>query len=445
MTRSFHRFSSFAQSLRDWLVSIGPVLLPVVTLVVAAYVWIKPEPPRTVRLATGPEGSTYALFGKRYAEQLKTQGIAVDLITTAGSAENLQLLREGGADAGFVRGGTDEFSDEDNAALLSLGSLFYEPLWVFYRQTPSSLRTPVSSLPQLARLRLNVDTAGSGVPALMDRLFKANKLDAAKLKLQHLAPEQAAEALQAGQVDAIVLAQAPQSRFVRRLLRAQGIALLDLAQADAYSRRFGFLSSVTLPRGVADLAADLPAHDVQMVALTTALLARADTHPALRELFADAAVKLHGEVGWFNRARDFPNTRTSELPVSPEGDQAINGTPPFYKRWLPFWLGNLVQRMGLVIGGLLVLLLPLSRVVPPLYQWRVRRRVFRWYALLRDIEERSQAANPPADTAELLKKLAELDQRVNRIAVPLSYADELYALRNNIHAARKRITAQAAP
>ncbi len=445
MTRSFHRFSSFAQSLRDWLVSIGPVLLPVVTLVVAAYVWIKPEPPRTVRLATGPEGSTYALFGKRYAEQLKTQGIAVDLITTAGSAENLQLLREGGADAGFVRGGTDEFSDEDNAALLSLGSLFYEPLWVFYRQTPSSLRTPVSSLPQLARLRLNVDTAGSGVPALMDRLFKANKLDAAKLKLQHLAPEQAAEALQAGQVDAIVLAQAPQSRFVRRLLRAQGIALLDLAQADAYSRRFGFLSSVTLPRGVADLAADLPAHDVQMVALTTALLARADTHPALRELFADAAVKLHGEVGWFNRARDFPNTRTSELPVSPEGDQAINGTPPFYKRWLPFWLGNLVQRMGLVIGGLLVLLLPLSRVVPPLYQWRVRRRVFRWYALLRDIEERSQAANPPADTAELLKKLVELDQRVNRIAVPLSYADELYALRNNIHAARKRITAQAAP
>ncbi len=445
MTRSFHRFSSFAQSLRDWLVSIGPVLLPVVALVVAAYVWIKPEPPRTVRLATGPEGSTYALFGKRYAEQLKTQGIAVDLITTAGSAENLQLLREGGADAGFVRGGTDEFSDEDNAALLSLGSLFYEPLWVFYRQTPSSLRTPVSSLPQLARLRLNVDTAGSGVPALMDRLFKANKLDAAKLKLQHLAPEQAAEALQAGQVDAIVLAQAPQSRFVRRLLRAQGIALLDLAQADAYSRRFGFLSSVTLPRGVADLAADLPAHDVQMVALTTALLARADTHPALRELFADAAVKLHGEVGWFNRARDFPNTRTSELPVSPEGDQAINGTPPFYKRWLPFWLGNLVQRMGLVIGGLLVLLLPLSRVVPPLYQWRVRRRVFRWYALLRDIEERSQAANPPADTAELLKKLAELDQRVNRIAVPLSYADELYALRNNIHAARKRITAQAAP
>ncbi|NCT85169.1 MAG: ABC transporter substrate-binding protein [Comamonadaceae bacterium] len=444
MSRGLQRFSSFAQSLRDGLLSLGPVLLPLIALLVAAYVWIKPEPPRSVRLATGPEGSSYALFGRRYADQLKAQGITVELVATAGSAENLQLLRQGGADAGFVRGGTDEFSDEDEASLLSLGSLFYEPLWVFYRQTPATLKAPPSGLPALARLRLNVDTPGSGVPALMQRLFKANRLDIERLDLQHLAPEQAVDALLAGRLDAIVLAQASQSRFVRRLLRAPGIALLDLAQADAYSRRFGFLSSVTLPRGVADLAADLPAHDVQLVALTTALLVRADTHPALRELFADAAVKLHGEVGWFNRARDFPNTRTSELPVGPEGEQAINGTPPFYKRWLPFWLGNLLQRMGLVIGGLLVLLLPLSRVVPPLYQWRVRRRVFRWYALLRDVEERAEGPEPAADTAELLKTLDQLDQRVNRVAVPLSYAGELYALRNHIHAVRKRILARAA-
>lgn len=440
MTASF-RFSSFAQSLRDWLVSIGPVLLLAGGLLVAAYWWMDPQPPHRVRLATGPEGSTYALFGKRYAEQLKAQRITVQLIATAGSAENLLLLREGQADVAFVRGGTDIFSDDDEAQLLSLGSLFYEPLWLFYRQTEATRKTPITTLRQLAGLRLNVDTPGSGVPALMERLLKANGLEAAKLALQHLPPEQASEALEAGRLDAIVLAQAPQSRFVHRLLRARGIALADLTQADAYSRHFGFLSSVTLPQGVADLAADVPQKDVSMVALTTALLAREDMHPSLRQLFADAAVKLHGEVGWFNRARDFPNTRTSELAVSPEGDQAINGTPPFYKRWLPFWLANLVQRMGLVIGGLLVLLLPLSRVIPPLYQWRVRRRVFRWYALLRDIEEQADSA-PNADPGTALERLADLDRKVNRVAVPLSYADELYSLRNNIHAARKRILAR---
>ncbi|WP_077036272.1 TAXI family TRAP transporter solute-binding subunit [Pelomonas sp. KK5] len=436
MDRMPRTFASAAQQLRDLLASIGPLFFLVAALLIGAYWWIDPQPPRTVRLATGPEGSSYELFGRRYAELLKAKGIEVKLVATAGSAENLQLLREDKADLAFVRGGTDEYTDED--ALLSLGSLFYEPLWVFYRKPPKG--KPISALPQLGPLRLNVDTAGSGVPVLMERLFKANRLEPSQLHLEHLAPEAATEALLAGRLDAIVLAQAAQSRFVHRLLRAPDIALADLTQADAYTRRFGFFSGVTLPRGVADLAADLPPQDVSMVALTTSLLSREDVHPALRELFADAAVKLHGEVGWFNRARDFPNTRTSELPVSPEGDQAINGQPPFYKRWLPFWLANLLQRMGLLIGGLLLVLLPLSRVIPPLYQWRVRRRVFRWYALLREVEERVESGEESAESAH--KRLDQLDERVNRVAVPLSYADELYALRNNIHAARKSILAR---
>jgi hypothetical protein len=188
-----------------------------------------------------------------------------------------------------------------------------------------------------------------------------------------------------------VLSSAPQSPQVQRLLRADDIKLMDFGQADAYSRRFPFLSAVTLPRGVVDLSKDLPPHDVALLAATTSLLSRDETHPALRQLFAQAAQGVHSGAGWFNRARDFPNTRTSELPVSPEGDRAINGTPPFWQRYLPFWASNLIERMWLVLGGLLVLMLPLSRVVPPLYQFRVRRRVFRWYARLRDIEAKVDA------------------------------------------------------
>ena len=286
---------------------------------------------------------------------------------------------------------------------------------------------------------MNVDKHGSGVPEMVDQMLRANHLDTNSLVLSHLEPTPAGEALENGFLDAVMFASAPQAALVQRLLRAPGVELMDFGQSDAYARRFAFLSPVTLPRGVVDLARDVPSHDVSMLAATTSLLAREQTHPALRQLFAQTAQTLHGGAGWFNRARDFPNTRTSELPVSPEGDRAINGTPPFWQRYLPFWASNLVERMWLVLGGLLVLMLPLSRVVPPIYQFRVRSRVFRWYAQLRDIENKVDANRDDVRREALVKELDDLDRVVTKVAVPLSYADELYALRHNIRIVRERL------
>jgi hypothetical protein len=437
----------FLLSIRDLIASAGPVIFLVVALLVAAYWWLQPQPPKRVVLATGPAGSAYAGFGKRYAEALKVNGIEVELKATDGSQDNLELLRSGGADVAFVRGGSADPVKDEQGGLTSLGSLFFEPLWFFYR-TDAAKRIDrktgtLTSLTQLKDLRINVDKPGSGVPDIMERMFRANHMDASTLSLSNLEQTPATEALQAGLLDVIVLASAPQSPLVQKLLRAPDIQLMDFAQSDAYSRRFAFLQPVTLPRGVVDLAADLPSHDVSLLAATTSLLSREETHPALRQLFAQTAQTLHGGAGWFNRARDFPNTRTSELPVSPEGDRAINGTPPFWQRYLPFWASNLVERMWLVLGGLLVLMLPLSRIVPPLYQFRVRRRVFRWYARLREVEHKLEAHTGDPDA--LLKELGDLDRVVNKVAVPLSYADELYALRNNIEAVRRRVRAASPP
>ncbi|WP_432730822.1 TAXI family TRAP transporter solute-binding subunit [Variovorax sp. W6] len=431
-------------SIRDLIASAGPIVFIVIGLLIAAYWWLQPQPPKHVTLATGPTGSAYAQFGKRYAEALKHSGIEVELKPTSGSTENLQLLRTGGADVGFVRGGSADPVADEEAGLTSLGSLFYEPIWLFYRtdsaQKIDRKTATLTSLAQLRGLRVNIDLQGSGLPDIMERMLKANRLGPDDLLLSNLEQASAAEALEAGILDAIVLSSAPQSPQVQRLLRSDAVKLMDFGQADAYSRRFPFLSSVTLPRGMIDLAKDMPPHDVSLLAATTSLLSRDETHPALRQLFAQAAQSVHSGAGWFNRARDFPNTRTSELPVSPEGDRAINGTPPVWQRYLPFWASNLVERMWLVLGGLLVLMLPLSRVVPPLYQFRVRRRVFRWYARLRDIEAKVDAQQ--GEQKDLLEDLDQLDRVVNKVAVPLSYADELYALRNNIYAVRKRVLAR---
>ena len=432
-------------SIRDLIASAGPVVFLIIGLLIAAYWWLDPQPPRRVTLATGPAGSAYAEFGRRYAQAIAANGIEVVLKPTAGSSENLQLLRDGGADVAFVRGGSADVVTDGEAGLTSLGSLFFEPIWVFYRtesaRTVDRKTSTLTSLAQLKDLRVNVEKAGSGVPEIMDRMLRANRIDPSTMQLSNLDQTPATEALQAGLLDVVVLASAPQSPLVQHLLRAPGVKLMDFGQSDAYARIFSFMSAVTLPRGVVDLARDVPAQDVSMLAATTSLLAREQTHPALRQLFAQSAQTIHGDAGWFNRARDFPNTRTSELPVSPEGDRAINGTPPFWQRYLPFWASNLVERMWLVLGGLLVLMLPLSRIVPPLYQFKVRSRVFRWYARLRDVEAKLDTGQDvdQGRRKELLKELDDLDRVVNKVAVPLSYADELYALRNNIAAVRRRV------
>nr|WP_222622517.1 TAXI family TRAP transporter solute-binding subunit [Ramlibacter albus] len=428
-------------SLRDLLVAAGPFAVLAVVLLVMAYLWLDPTPPRKVTLATGPGQSAYDEFGKRYRKALAANGIEVVLQASEGSSANLQLLRDGKADLGFVQGGSNERATGEESELVSLGSLFVEPVWLFYREESArklNRQGTLTSLAQLQGLRLNVGTPGSGVPQLVDKLFEANKVDVATLKLSRLEQTPATVAFLAGELDALVFASAPESLMVQMLLQTPGVKLMDFAQSEAYSRRFPFLTPVVLPRGVVDLARDLPPQDVRLVATTTSLLARADTHPALLQLFALAARDLHGGAGWFHRAGAFPTVEHSEYAVSRDAARTIGAGAPFLQRWLPFWLANLVERMWLALGIILAVMLPLSRIVPPLYQFRIRSRVFRWYGQLREIEQRLK--DDPQSAPALAKELGELQEKVGRISVPLSYADELYALRNNIDRVRERVS-----
>lgn len=418
-------------SLRDLALSAGPFILLVVALLCAAYWWLDPNPPKRVTLATGPAQSAYEEFGKRYARLLAKEGITVQLVPSEGSANNLQWLRDGKVDLGFVQGGTSALTEEDSLTLESLGSLFLEPVWLFYRGPA------LTALPQLKGLRINVGTPGSGVPALMQKLFDSNHIESESLTISQLEQTPATVAFLGGELDALVFASAPESLMVQMLLQTPGVKLMDFAQSEAYSRRFAFLSPVVLPQGVVDLATNVPPHDVHLVAPTTTLLTRTTTHPALLQLFALAGNEIHGTAGWFKRVREYPNINNNELPIAKEAERSIQSGTPLLQRYLPFWVANLVERMWLIMGILLAVLLPLSRVVPPLYQFRVRSRIFKWYARLRDIETRFDTATP---AAPLLDELNALDRAAQRIRVPLSYTDELYALRGNIQLVRKKLT-----
>lgn len=431
-------------ALREYLGSSLALALLAAALLAAAYWVLDPSPPRRVTLATGVAQGAYAEFGKRYAALLAQHGIEVVLRPTEGAAANLALLRDpdSGVDIAFVQGGADERSkadtEEADEGLVSLGSMFYEPVWLFYRQDSAKTllkSTQLTTLSQLAGWRLNVGAPGSGVPPLMTQLLAANKVEPGAINLSQLATTPAVVEFLEGRLDAIAMASAPESVMVQMLLQTPGIGLFDFAQAEAYARRFPFMSPVLLPRGVVDLAADKPPSDVRLVAPTATLVARDSLHPALVQLFVQAASQVHGEAGWFQRKGEFPNARNTERPLAAEAQRFYRNGIPWMQRWLPFWLANLVDRMWVVLLSLVAVLLPLSRVLPPLVEMRIRSRVFRWYAQLREVE--TARGERPRD--ELMSELDAIDEKVNRISVPLSYADELYALRSHIQLVRRRL------
>ena len=434
-------------SFRDLFATAVPFVLLAVGLLALAYWLLDPAPPRRVVLATGQDQGAYAQFGRRYAQILKENRIEVHVRKTAGAAENIALLRQPGGDVdiAFVQGGADEDrpvastdGDADDDGLVSLGSLFYEPVWLFYRGDSAQrlLKAPeLTSLAQLAGWRINIGEPGSGVPNLIRRLIEANRIDPATIALVREPQTPAVVGLLEGRIDAIVFASAPESLLVQMLLQTPGIRLFDFAHAEAYSRRFPWLSPVTLPRGVVDLARDIPPADVRLVAPTATLVARKDTHPALVQLFVQAAQQVHGGAGWFRKKGDFPNANNTERPLASEAQRFYTNGPPVLQRYLPFWLANLVDRMWPVLVTIVAVLIPLSRMLPPLYTFRVRSRIFRWYRQLREVE--NAIGKRPND--ELLDELAEIERRVEHINVPLSYTDELYSLRTHIVLFRARL------
>jgi TRAP-type uncharacterized transport system substrate-binding protein len=434
-------------SFRDLFATAVPFVVLAAALLGLAYWLLDPAPPRHVVLATGQDQGAYAEFGKRYVQILRENGITVRLRTTAGAAENIALLRQPGGDVdiALVQGGADDQAatprDESDLAgdgLVSLGSMFYEPVWLFYRDESATrlLKAPeLNRLTQLAGWRVNIGAPGSGVPNLMARLLDANGIDAATIALVREPQTPAVVGLLEGRVDAIVFASAPEALLVQMLLQTPGIRLFDFAQAEAYGRRFSWLSPVTLPRGVVDLARDIPPADVRLVAPTATLVARPGTHPALIQLFVQAAQQVHGGAGWFQKKGDFPNVRNIERPLAKEAQRFYSSGPPVLQRYLPFWLANLIDRMWPVLVTIVAALIPLSRMLPPLYTFRVRSRIFRWYRLLRDVE--GAIGSRPPD--ELLRELDAIERRVAGINVPLSFADELYSLRTHIQMVAARL------
>ncbi len=431
------KFSLF--SLRDLLVAFGPVTLMVIVLAVIGYKLVDPAPPRVIDFSTGQENSAYEHLAKQYAQELAKNQISLKLHSSQGTQENLEKIIDPDSEIeiGFVQSGSTNPAQAQEQGLISLGSLFYEPIWIFYRSDKE-----LTSINQFKGKTINVGTEGMGVRRLFEQILSVNNMETSDLKLEHLASTPGTVALLNGKVDAQVMSSASDSLLVQMLLQTPGIKLFDFTQAEAYSRRFPYLSHVVLPRGIVDLGRDIPSRDYHLIAPTATLVAHESLHPALISLLLQAAQKIHGGAGWFQKQGEFPSDRYTEIPVAEQAENFYKSGPPFFQRYLSFWMANFVERMWVVLLPLGALLLPLSRVIPPLYVWRIRSRVYRWYGQLRTVEQAIEDV-PQENRKEVgqqqLERLDKIENTVNHISIPLSYAEEFYGLRSHIQFVRKRV------
>ena len=420
------------------LLLVVPLLMLLAAALWYASTLIQPPPQKVVVFSTGGEAGGYHTFGKLYQQQLNNAGIKVELKTSAGSIENLKRLQDpkSTVSVALLQGGITDKTGSNG--LVSIGRMFYEPLWIFYKSTETLER-----IAQLKGLKIAVGSEGSGTRKLATTLLTAANISEQNSTLIPITGAPAVEALKSGAADAVLLTFAPEAPLIQALLRDQSIKLMSLSQANALSRIYPFLARLTLPKGVIDLEKDIPPQDVELIAPVAALVVSEELHPALVAQLAEAASHIHSAPNIFTRAGEFPRNIDPEFQMSPDAQRFYKNGPPFLQRYLPFWMANFLERMLVLLIPLATIAVPLFRGIPALIRWRVQRKLTYWYGRLDRLENGigRRGAGIPSNAAEA-RELAAISDAVAELKIPRAYREQYYNLRGHIDHVRTRLGAR---
>ena len=417
-------------------VTAGIILLIVfVGLAVACWLLMAP-PPTVITMTAGPKESIFTMNAGKYADILKRNGVKLEILPSEGSLENLKRLSDPAfrVDVGFVQGGVTNSVATDK--LVSLGSISYQPLLVFCRSD-----RPLTLISELTGKRLAVGPEGSGTRSLALTLLDVNGIKpGGTTTLLDLEGQAASKALLEGSIDAAFLMGESASRDVMRtLVRTEGIYLMDFSQADAYTRKITYLNKLVLPRGSIDFGKDRPSRDINLLGPTVEIIARPNLHPALSDLLLEATREVHGQATLLQRRGEFPAPLEHDFHISEDAARFYKSGKSLLYRWLPFWMASLANRIIVVFVPMILVVIPGLRIIPKMYRWQVQRRIYRWYGELLVLERGLLARLEPGKRKELAQRLDQIEQAVNRMKVPASFADQFYGLRGHINFVRDQL------
>lgn len=423
-------------------------VLGVLLCLVLFFTFINPGPPKVLVFSTGSKTGAYYSMAQEYQKRLIKHGVHLEILESNGSLQNLERLRKlephrsptGQSHpvmAAFVQSGTGTEEDVQKEWIESLASVAYEPIWVFH-----GLGKEVQRLAEFVGKRIAIGAPGSGAQFAAIKLLEKTGIDTSNSKLLELGADAALNALNAGQVDAIILVAAPTSKSVAAALE-KNLGLLNFAQADAYLRNFPWLQKVTLPRGSVNLAKDLPANDVTLIAATANLVVHTELHPSLAFLLLDTASEIHSSAGLTQALKEFPSEKALEFKQSAESERYFKTGRPFLQHYLPFWLANLVERLMTGVLPILMVLIPLLKGIPSFFAWREKARVSRLYAEVKKIEEAYQTKSMDQQGAELA--LSKVESDFDQLDPNSPDLANLYNAKSHLELLRARIAIDKSP
>ena len=421
----------------DALKVYGPVAAGLLILLIITMRFIAPPPPMELRFAAGGVDGQYYALAEQYADALAEHGIQVDVLETAGTVENFALLKAGDADVALLQGGIA--SEDDRADLLSLGGMFAEPFWVFTRAATEA--TMAMDFGDLKSARIAAGAIGSGTRAMTERV--QSEWGGNWQPIVPLSGSAAAAALRAGEVDAAVFTASVEAKYVQDLLTAPGIQLIGMRRAKGLSMRDDALAPLVLFDGVVDMDRNIPSRDTELISAIAQLGVVDTLHPALQSVLLEAAESIHNGGTILSRANSFPDATRTDLPLSDEARRYYRNGPTFLRRYFSFGWANFLERAWVFLIPLLALLIPLVQMAPPVYRWRIRRKIYVWYNDLHELERRGFDASDDRERQSVLADIQAMQHEVGQVDVPVSYNDELYHLRSHINFVEALIARQA--
>ena len=402
------------------------IILPILSIIIIIFyvssTFIEPPIKKEITIATGSKNGNYYKTALLYKKLLEKENVKVNILNTAGSVENIELIKNKKADFAFVQSGIIDDKDKNN--IFSLASLYYEPLWVFYKNEGFDIEYII----QLISKKISIGSDGSGTQHLSKIILDINQLNNTNSKIFNYSTKDAKNKLLNGDIDALFIVASAKSNNVKELLSNPNINFLNIKRAYAYDSKYSFLNSITLYEGTIDLYMNLPSEDKQLLTTTANLIASTNVQDELVRLLLKQTKKIHTSKGIFEKEFQFPNLNNLDSMIHEEAVRYIKYGDSWLENIFPFWIASNIDRLKLLLIPLITLMFPLFKGIIPLYRFTIRSKIYKWYKQLnkldKDIENYSQDELEDA-IVQLDKLKLEVQEHTN---VPMSYMGEYYNL-----------------